>query len=210
MQRVNEFLRSEASTVLLLALALLAQTPHTASVFHRLAPDATGLAVQLSWLHASAYAVALEFATLIFVVRAQRALAWTFALVSVGVNVAYYWRADMQLHEMLAAALVSVALPSAIAFYSHDVARRATHENPQRASARKRTAKRARTQADARTKPQVQAQPDATAQRRAAVQRALAAGALDRAQLAQEFGVHPATISRDVAAVRRNGHAKAS
>jgi hypothetical protein len=37
MKRINQFLHSEASVLLVLALALLAQTPHTATVFHRLA-----------------------------------------------------------------------------------------------------------------------------------------------------------------------------
>ena len=62
MKRINQFLHSEASVLLVLALALLAQTPHTATVFHRLATGTDGLN-WLAWLHAVFYAVSLEFAT---------------------------------------------------------------------------------------------------------------------------------------------------
>lgn len=101
--------------LVLLALALIAQTPHTASVFHRLAP-ADGW---FAWLHASSYAIALEFATLVFVVRKHSKLAWTFAIVSVLVNVAYYYSDALSIAQWLQIALVSLALPSCIAFYSH-------------------------------------------------------------------------------------------
>ncbi len=101
--------------LVLLALALIAQTPHTATVFHRLAPSDTVLA----WTHASSYAIALEFATLVFVVRKHSRLAWTFAIVSVLVNIAYYYSDALTIAMWMQIALVSLALPSCIAFYSH-------------------------------------------------------------------------------------------
>jgi len=123
MKRINAFLHSEASVLLVLALALLAQTPHTATVFHRLADTSgTSWINGASWIHASFYAIALEFATLLFVVRGNRRLAWTFAIVSVLANAAYYWHADMATVDAFRAALISLALPACIAFYSHDVA----------------------------------------------------------------------------------------
>jgi hypothetical protein len=121
MKRINQFLHSEASVLLVLALALLAQTPHTATVFHRLATGTDGLN-WLAWLHAVFYAVSLEFATLLFVARGNRRLAWTFAIVSVLANAAYYWRDNMTAAYMASAALISLALPACIAFYSHNVA----------------------------------------------------------------------------------------
>lgn len=44
MKNVDRFLHSKAAVLLLLTLALLTQTPHTATVFHRLAGEATGWA----------------------------------------------------------------------------------------------------------------------------------------------------------------------
>lgn len=120
MKRINDFLHSEASVLLVLALALLAQTPHTATVFHRLAEGVNGVD-WLAWVHASFYAIALEFATLLFVVRGNRRLAWTFAIVSVLANGAYYWHGDMTAAYIASAVLISLALPACIAFYSHDI-----------------------------------------------------------------------------------------
>lgn len=122
MQRVNAFLRSEAATLGLLLIALTAQAPHAATVFHRVAPNGAPI---LSWVHAAGYAVALEMTTLMFVVRGQRRLAWTFAAVSVAVNLLYYWTPGMTATHAMSALLISVALPLAIAMYSHDVARQA-------------------------------------------------------------------------------------
>ena len=124
MKKVNQFLHSQAAVLFLLALALLAQTPHTASVFHRLANPTSDTIWQLSagWMHAAFYAVALEFATLLFVVRGNIRLSWTFAAVSVLANTAYYWRDNMPASYMASALLISLALPFCIAFYSHGVA----------------------------------------------------------------------------------------
>jgi len=124
MTKISAFLHSPAAVFVLLFLALMAQTPHTASVFQRLAADAGGEWWQSAagWMHAGFYAVALEFATLLFVVRGNRSLSWTFAVVSVAANVAYYWRDGMTISYMASAALISLALPACIAFYSHDVA----------------------------------------------------------------------------------------
>lgn len=130
MNQINRFLKSEAATLMLLALALVAQAPHAATVFHRLAPPEEA-ASWLAWLHAAAYAIALELATLVFVVRGKQRLAWLFAVVSVAVNIAYYWTPDLALADGLRAALVSIALPVAIAFYSHDVARHSTDASTQ-------------------------------------------------------------------------------
>lgn len=123
--RINTFLRSEAALLTLLTMALISQTPHTAVLFHRLSPQMSGIANIAAWLHAIAYAIALEFATLVFVVRGQRSLAWLFAIVSIGVNLLYYAIGEWTFLYITSALLVSVALPSSIAFYSHGIAQTA-------------------------------------------------------------------------------------
>lgn len=122
-------------TKLLLALALLAQTPHTADLFHQISPHALE-GGKLEWLHAWVYAVALESAVFLFVARGRIGWGNLFAVVSVAVNVGYYWRdgwilfpqteADWVrfweiLPDMLRAALISGILPLAIARYSHEI-----------------------------------------------------------------------------------------
>lgn len=129
-EKINKFLRSEAALLTLLAMALISQTPHTAVLFHRLSPEANGIADIATWLHAAAYAIALEFATLVFVVRGQRRLAWLFALVSIVVNLLYYAQAsEMNLIYILSTVMVSVALPVSIAFYSDSVADSVKHSD---------------------------------------------------------------------------------
>jgi len=120
-QRINYFLHSEAALLVLLGLALISQVPHTATVFHRISQTTTGAVDIAAWIHAGFYAVALEFATLIFVVRGQTKLAWTFAVVSVLVNMAYYATHIIAPVDIAAALLVSFALPFVIATYSHNV-----------------------------------------------------------------------------------------
>ena len=116
--RVNSFLRSEAATLALVIVAIAAQGPHAAEVFLRLAPHGGWLGI----LHATLYAIALELATLVFVVRGRQRLAWLFAFVSVAVNFVYYAGNDLQPAQWFGGALVSLALPVSIAFYSHEVA----------------------------------------------------------------------------------------
>ena len=111
---MRAFLRSDGAVLLALALALGAQVPHAASVFARLATDGG----RLGMLHAAVYALALELAVLLFVMRGKRRTSVAFAFVSVLVNLAYYFPG----YEIAAAVLVSVALPGAIALYSHETA----------------------------------------------------------------------------------------
>ena len=115
--RVIEILRTPAATLVVLVAALLAQLPHAADVF-RLIVRGEGL---LHVLHGYSYAVALELAVLLFVVQRRNAESYVFALVSICVNLAYYALHGVQLFSVAAlpAWLVSVALPAAIARYSH-------------------------------------------------------------------------------------------
>lgn len=115
--RIIAALRTPAATLVVLVAALLAQLPHAADVF-RLVVHGDGI-----WptVHGYSYAVALELAVLLFVVQRRNAESYAFALVSVCVNLAYYALHGVDLFSVAAlpAWLISVALPAAIARYSH-------------------------------------------------------------------------------------------
>ena len=114
---------------ILLFAALLAQAPHAAWVFMRIAPPhelwwETGIA----FVGAVVYAVALEGATAFFVWRDSRWLAGGFATFSFLHNVVYYmpeswhvdaWGATLSVRYILSAVLISASLPVAIAAFSH-------------------------------------------------------------------------------------------
>lgn len=117
---IINYLRSPAATLIVLCSALLAQLPHAADVF-RLIVVGDGL-----WpvLHSYTYAIALELAVLLFVVQRRNIESYAFAGVSILVNLSYYHLHGVQLLSVAAAPawLVSIALPAAIAQYSHLIA----------------------------------------------------------------------------------------
>lgn len=120
--RAMDFLETKTAVLIVLVLALAAQLPHTAEVFMHV-----GNVHKLSsgwWLaglvHSVAYAVALESAVLLFVVRRQQGASYLFACVSVLINLCYY--AEQENIWSLSAWLISLSLPIAIALYSHAVA----------------------------------------------------------------------------------------
>lgn len=125
--RIIDLLRTPAATLVVLVAALLAQLPHAADVF-RLIVRGDG---PLHALHGYSYAVALELAVLLFVVQRRNAESYVFALVSVCVNLAYYALHGVHLFSVAAlpAWLISVALPAAIARYSHLIVD-AAHDAP--------------------------------------------------------------------------------
>ena len=123
---------------ILLFSALLAQAPHAAWVFLRIAPhdDAPGLsvAIALAILGAIVYAIALEGATAYFVWHNAGRIAVAFAVFSFLHNVAYYmpvewgvnaWGAWLTVRFILSMLLISASLPIAIAAFSHVQASRA-------------------------------------------------------------------------------------
>ena len=112
----------------LLFMALLAQAPHAAAVFVRVAPHGAPWEVYVSAVGALVYAIALEGATAFFVWRSQIRWAIAFAVFSVLHNVAYYlpeaWAFDafgaaLLWRNVLGSVLISVSLPLAIAAFSH-------------------------------------------------------------------------------------------
>lgn len=112
-------LKSSNATLSVLVLALVAQMPHAADVF-RLIVHGDGWG---SIVHSYSYAVALELAVLLFVVQKRHAESYGFAVVSIAMNLSYYYLHGVQLvaASAIPALLVSVALPAAIARYSHAV-----------------------------------------------------------------------------------------
>jgi len=113
----------------LLFIALLAQAPHAATVFIRIAPQDVQWEVWwLAVLGGVVYAIALESATAYFVWRNKMTWAIWFALFSIMHNVAYYmpgaWTfniagAELSLRYIVSALLISASLPIAIAAFSH-------------------------------------------------------------------------------------------
>lgn len=110
-------LRTPLATLIVLATALVAQLPHAADVF-RLVVRGDGI---WATAHSYSYAIALELAVLLFVVQRRNIESYLFAVVSVCVNLAYYALHGVALFSVAAlpAWLISVALPAAIARYSH-------------------------------------------------------------------------------------------
>ena len=113
-------LKSSNAVLCVLALALIAQMPHAADVFRL---TVHGDANIWSFVHSYSYAVALELAVLLFVIQNRHIESYGFAAVSVLVNLSYYSLHGVNLFGLAAfpAYLVSIALPVAIALYSHAV-----------------------------------------------------------------------------------------
>lgn len=113
-------LKSPLATLVVLCSALLAQLPHAADVFRMIVMGSDWLAK----LHSYTYAVALELAVLLFVVQRRNVESYFFAFVSILVNLSYYYLHGVALLSIAAlpAWLISIALPLAIAQYSHLIA----------------------------------------------------------------------------------------
>ena len=130
MTRLIDALRDRRPSwpAVLLFTALLAQAPHAAAVFIRIAPHGAQWEVATSFVGAWVYAIALEGATAYFVWRSKLRWAIAFAVFSVAHNVAYYmpeaWTFDvygatLTVRYVFSALLISASLPIAIAAFSH-------------------------------------------------------------------------------------------
>lgn len=196
--KVIDFLESQTATLSVLVLALVAQTPHAADVF-RLIVQGSGWAERL---HSYSFAIALELAVLVFVVQKRQVESYGFALVSICMNLSYYSLHNVQLFSLasLPALLVSVALPTAIARYSHVVVESPKHEMPESVQA-VRLESLAERQEDAqdvqgivqdvRIESLAERQPDSKERARQ-----LRSEGLSNAQIASELNVNASTISR--------------
>ena len=130
---IIEFLRSREAILVVLVMALMAQLPHTAVVFHRLSTTASlwlipgtpvNVGAGVDWMHAYVAAISIELAVLMFVVRGKILLSWLFAICSIAMNMIYYWKPEagwLQSVPFWGALLWAAILPVAIAFYSHEI-----------------------------------------------------------------------------------------
>ena len=198
--RAIGFLRSPVATLAVLVTALVAQLPHAADVF-RLAVAGTGLGATL---HSYSYAIALELAVLLFVVQRRNIESYVFAVASICINLAYYALHDVNLVTIDAAPawLISVALPVAIARYSHLIVD-AAHDEPvaHQPVAHSEPVQRTRTQPMQSVQP-VQPEPVATVdahdapptinQRTHALQ--MHAEGMSIAQIVNALGANPSTV----------------
>jgi DNA-directed RNA polymerase specialized sigma24 family protein len=154
--RAINWLRTPIATLIVLIAALLAQLPHAADVF-RMVVHGAGL-----WpvLHSYSYAIALELAVLLFVVQRRNVESYLFAAVSVCVNLAYYALHGVNLLSVAAipAWLISIALPAAIARYSHLIVDAAHVDAPAHVEPAKHDAPQRRKRAE----PVQDATPDAS------------------------------------------------
>lgn len=173
-------LRSPNAVLVVLVLALVAQMPHAADVF-RLIVHGNGLSVVA---HSYSFAVALELAVLLFVVQNRHIASYCFAGVSIAMNLSYYALNGVHLIavDALPALLVSVALPVAIALYSHAVA--GVNEDTSAQPTRPRTVQ----PDDAQPEPV----PSTIDKRQRAYQ--LHSEGLTNAQIALELGAHRNTV----------------
>lgn len=191
--RILTMLRSPTATLAVLALALIAQGPHAADVF-RLIVHGTDLTARL---HSYSFAIALELAVLLFVVQGRHAESYGFAVVSIAMNLSYYYLHSVQLIDVAAlpALLVSIALPVAIARYSHAVAE-AQPEQALQPTVQPTSVQSASASTVASVQPQiVQAvDNDTIDKRRRAAQ--LRSEGLSNAQIATELDVHRNTVGK--------------
>jgi len=121
---IVSILRTPLAVLIVLVSALAAQIPHASDVFRLV----VGGDSPLAYAHGFVFALALEMAVLMFVVQQRQFESYGFAAVSVCMNLSYYHLHGVPLlsPSALPAWLVSVALPVAIAQYSHLLAD-ATH-----------------------------------------------------------------------------------
>jgi DNA-directed RNA polymerase specialized sigma24 family protein len=208
--RAINFLRTPVATLAVLVTALVAQLPHAADVF-RLAVAGKGLGATL---HSYSYAVALELAVLLFVVQRRNIESYVFAVASICINLAYYALHGVNLTSIAAAPawLISVALPVAIARYSHlivDAAHSdatpsatpsATSETwvhagtllPTTAQPTQRVRQRARVEPEAEQHPTPDVAPPTIDTRTHALQ--MHAEGMTVAQIAEALGAKPSTV----------------
>lgn len=229
MTRILNALRTTRPSwpAVLLFTALLAQAPHAAAVFIRIAPHDAQWEVVTSFVGAWVYAIALEGATAYFVWRSKLRWAVAFAVFSVAHNVAYYmpaaWTFDvygatLTLRYVFSAILISMSLPVAIAAFSHvqaESARRDDNKHVDATPIATQPAQDATPAATATQSPVAPVAPDvaddaltAIAQqdaRAAALQ--MASEGCSVAQIAAQVDAKPATVRSWIARERakRNG-----
>ena len=193
-----ETLRKSWVALGVLTLALIAQIPHAAYVFD--AAPSIGQAARVTlwygWLLAYAYAIALESATLMFVVHNRRNISYGFALASFLVNLSYYAMHGVTLFSVQALPvwLLSALLPIAIASYSHIFA--GAHDDTIAWGAWIARARNLLQRTHVQPIADDEHEHDEDEPDNKALAQSLATEGLTRAQIGERLGVHPSTVGR--------------
>jgi hypothetical protein len=113
MKKIREFIISEEGIMLWTILLLIVMVSHTSYIFYNHAVTKDLLSIIMSII----YAIAVEIAILIFVLKGRTKLSLTFGFFQVIINLFYYYES---LNEY-APLLLSIEIPLALAAYSHEI-----------------------------------------------------------------------------------------
>lgn len=121
MQKLLEYIKSDKGIALFSVLSLLVMLPHSAAVFYSLSR------LGVEWfmiLQAVLFAVSVDGAVLIFVLRGKTKHSVGFTIFQVITNVFYYWTyiEEGKTFEFGASVFLSTVLPVTLAAYSHEIA----------------------------------------------------------------------------------------
>lgn len=219
-----DFLQGREGLFIVLVGALFVQAPHSAEVFYRI--STSHWPAIASWTHAAFFAGILEVAVLLFVIRGRKELSWGFAGISVLMNVFYYydpvWWTGSAGAPIVMCIVTSIALPLAIAFYSHEVAKQdvplvqlaAVHgAQPAKDQQALQPVVQASGVQSAKSstqeiKPDAQPKPAQASDEDARRARLLKSEGLTNIQIADQLGVHRNTVGNLLkqSAIHTNGH----
>lgn len=120
MKKLLEYIRGIHGIALASFLSLFVMIFHSAWVYEALTHYTDWK--WLSLLQAGAFAIAVDMAVLIFVLRGRKRLSMVFSILQIGMNLMYYYSHVESGFEWFTAMFISVVLPLAIAAFSHEIA----------------------------------------------------------------------------------------
>lgn len=120
MKKLLEYIRGIHGIAIASFLSLFVMIFHSAWVYEALTHYTDWK--WLSLLQAGAFAIAVDMAVLIFVLRGRKRLSMVFSILQIGMNLMYYYSHVESGFEWLTAMFISVVLPLAIAAFSHEIA----------------------------------------------------------------------------------------
>lgn len=120
MKKLLEYIRGIHGIAIASFLSLFVMIFHSAWVYEALTHYTDWK--WLSLLQAGAFAIAVDMAVLIFVLRGRKRLSMVFSILQIGMNLMYYYSHVESGFEWFTAMFISVVLPLAIAAFSHEIA----------------------------------------------------------------------------------------
>lgn len=120
MKKLLEYIRGIHGIAIASFLSLFVMIFHSAWVYEALTHYTDWK--WLSLLQAGAFAIAVDMAVLIFVLRGRKRLSMVFSILQIGMNLMYYYSHVESDFEWFTAMFISVVLPLAIAAFSHEIA----------------------------------------------------------------------------------------